>query len=1066
MSDPSLNSEIFHSSEENIIEWNTENLITYTDYVSELDYETIYTFNLSSVDITSYRTEKSSDEVSEISILANLPCGVTQFSQNDTQWKNTIMQSCNDTIGNSGCALTSTAMVFRYFSVDTSPSVLNSCLGTSACPLVWSTAASNCSSSKVSWNTITSFSWSSLESDLNSGYPVIIGLASGSNTHFVVAVSGSGSSYSGYTINDPWDGQVKSLSNYSSWSITGLRRYRGTPWCQSGGSCSAPSLSSPSDGHVSSNQTIAFSWSAVSGCTFNGYTFRIKDTSNMDSGGNIIIDTGEGGTSHSSTIGSEWNNRDLYWGVKAANAPNGSNWSVRRFRIEPGSSSNCPSVSGEVRLYDSPNCGGSYATASGLGLWSLASSFNDQAESIAIPGGWSTKIYLHDSESSPSTCITSTDSDLGNNTFSDGSSVSNQATWVRVYDNGSCYTPSVPNAPSLSSPSNGQEINEGEAINLSWSTTGDQYYGEIWGGPAGTQTFGWQTGTSVNIGSQWAGYTYSWHVKAKNSFGESSYSDTRTFTVKPKQPAGLYASAASCTSVNLTWTDQSGNEEGFKVYRNGTYIGSTGANGTSYTDTGASESTSYSYVVKAYRGSIESNSSNTANVTTGACPVVPQPPAMPSNLAISSNTLETITLSWDDNSANENGFNVYKWGYNSISDNWEFIFYANVSAGINSFTDTDLFCAYDYFYQVAAYNDVGESTRSDWIMAEPAACPSVSNDSISAPINIPSVPWEQTFNNSGATRSTTDEPDMVQCNRTAGDYSVWYRYTSPITRDVRLDTIGSNYDTMIGVWSGSPGSLVEITCNDDANGSQSILSFTANADTPYYIGISRYYSHIQLTELENEDIKQQSDLTSQFALNTEFHVYTFSDVASNIWYWKWVEGFYAQGITTGCAANPLRYCPDRAVTRAEMAVFILRAKNGTATPVPTTTDLFADVPVTGKAWMQPWIEQFYNEGITTGCAAGPLQYCPERQVTRAEMAVFVLRAIHGPDYVPQAATGVFSDVPVAGKEWMQPWIQQFYNEGITTGCASSPLRYCPEQSVTRAEMATFIDRAFGYPQLP
>jgi hypothetical protein len=179
-----------------------------------------------------------------------------------------------------------------------------------------------------------------------------------------------------------------------------------------------------------------------------------------------------------------------------------------------------------------------------------------------------------------------------------------------------------------------------------------------------------------------------------------------------------------------------------------------------------------------------------------------------------------------------------------------------------------------------------------------------------------------------------------------------------------------------------------------------------------------------------------------------------------------VEGFYAQGITTGCAANPLRYCPDRQVTRAEMAVFILRAKNGTSTPIPATTDLFADVPVAGKEWMKPWIEQFYNEGITTGCSAGPLKYCPERQVTRAEMAVFVLRAVHGPDYVPPAATGIFSDVPVAGKEWMQPWIEQFYNEGITTGCASSPLRYCPEQSVTRAEMAVFIDRAFGYSQLP
>jgi hypothetical protein len=95
-----------------------------------------------------------------------------------------------------------------------------------------------------------------------------------------------------------------------------------------------------------------------------------------------------------------------------------------------------------------------------------------------------------------------------------------------------------------------------------------------------------------------------------------------------------------------------------------------------------------------------------------------------------------------------------------------------------------------------------------------------------------------------------------------------------------------------------------------------------------------------------------------------------------------------------------------------------------------------------------------------------LQYCPERNVTRAEMAVFLLRAVHGAGYVPPASTGIFSDVPAAGKEWMQPWIEQFYREGITTGCAQSPLRYCPEQSTTRGEMAVFIDRAYAIPQRP
>jgi hypothetical protein len=85
-------------------------------------------------------------------------------------------------------------------------------------------------------------------------------------------------------------------------------------------------------------------------------------------------------------------------------------------------------------------------------------------------------------------------------------------------------------------------------------------------------------------------------------------------------------------------------------------------------------------------------------------------------------------------------------------------------------------------------------------------------------------------------------------------------------------------------------------------------------------------------------------------------------------------------------------------------------------------------------------------------------------VTRAEMAVFVLRAIHTLPYTPPTPTGIFSDVPVAGKEWMQDWIEDFYGHSITSGCGVDPLTYCPENQTTRAEMAVFIGRAYGlYP---
>ena len=177
--------------------------------------------------------------------------------------------------------------------------------------------------------------------------------------------------------------------------------------------------------------------------------------------------------------------------------------------------------------------------------------------------------------------------------------------------------------PSLLTPTNGAIIDEGQTIALSWTATGNEYFGEITGGPGGTLTFGWQTGTSKNIGSQWAGYDYSWRVKARNGSTESVWSSIRTFRVRPGMPGNLSASAISCSQINLSWSDNSGNEEGYRVYRNGVPIATLPSNSNSYQNTGLSASTPYSYTVKAYRGSIESSSSNTASATTSPCPFPP-----------------------------------------------------------------------------------------------------------------------------------------------------------------------------------------------------------------------------------------------------------------------------------------------------------------------------------------------------------------------------------------------------------------------------------------------------------
>jgi glucose/arabinose dehydrogenase len=189
---------------------------------------------------------------------------------------------------------------------------------------------------------------------------------------------------------------------------------------------------------------------------------------------------------------------------------------------------------------------------------------------------------------------------------------------------------------------------------------------------------------------------------------------------------------------------------------------------------------------------------------------------------------------------------------------------------------------------------------------------------------------------------------------------------------------------------------------------------------------------------------------------------SFADVPIDYWAWSSIEALNSAGLTAGCSQDPLDYCPEADITRAQMAVFLERGMHGSAyTPPAATRTVFEDVP--SDHWAATWIEQLYADGITSGCSLDPLMYCPEDAVSRAQMAVFLERGMHWPDaFAPPIGGGtLFADVP--GSYWAVDWIEQLYADGITSGCSSDPLMYCPEDPVTRAEMAVFLARAFELP---
>ncbi|MGA7877355.1 MAG: S-layer homology domain-containing protein [Desulfoferrobacter sp.] len=181
----------------------------------------------------------------------------------------------------------------------------------------------------------------------------------------------------------------------------------------------------------------------------------------------------------------------------------------------------------------------------------------------------------------------------------------------------------------------------------------------------------------------------------------------------------------------------------------------------------------------------------------------------------------------------------------------------------------------------------------------------------------------------------------------------------------------------------------------------------------------------------------------------------FTDVPLDFWALSYIESIYKLGITKGCGNG--FFCPKELINRAQAAVFIERAINGGSYSPSPAIGIFADVPTT--FWAADWIEQFYEDGLTKGCNTNPLQFCPDQNVTRADMAIFLLRKKHGSSYSPPKAAGVFADV--SKNHWAADWIEQLYAEGITTGCSGNPLRFCPDDSVTRAEMAAFLVKTFN-----
>ena len=176
---------------------------------------------------------------------------------------------------------------------------------------------------------------------------------------------------------------------------------------------------------------------------------------------------------------------------------------------------------------------------------------------------------------------------------------------------------------------------------------------------------------------------------------------------------------------------------------------------------------------------------------------------------------------------------------------------------------------------------------------------------------------------------------------------------------------------------------------------------------------------------------------------------SFIDIDISHWAFWYVELLANTDVTGGYPDDTYR--PENQVTRAEMAVFLL---NGMEISPPAMDGSHPFTDISGH-WAEAYIEELFDQGVTGGYPDGT--YKPENRVTRAEMAVFLL---NGMSSTPPAPDGSHPFSDIAG-HWAEAYIEELNDQGITGGYPDGTYR--PENLVTRAEMAVFLVKGFDIP---
>jgi len=271
-----------------------------------------------------------------------------------------------------------------------------------------------------------------------------------------------------------------------------------------------------------------------------------------------------------------------------------------------------------------------------------------------------------------------------------------------------------------------------------------------------------QVGTVDGLTTSWSdvslvpGTVYTWRVRAYNDAGTSPWSNLATVTPPslPAAPSGLSAAATSTTQVSLAWTDNSVDEDGFRIEvrtEDGDFTewATLGASVTRHTLNDLAPGATYTFRVRAFNLAGSSAWSNEASVR------LVSPPSPPTDLTATVISTTRVDLNWRDLSADETGFEIHR-----RVGAGGFVALATVGSGVETWTDTTAQVEETCVYRVRAQNEAGNSDWSNEATAslpEPPNAPSDLKATATSPTRV-----ELTWQNPGT------DPDDLEVERRIG----------------------------------------------------------------------------------------------------------------------------------------------------------------------------------------------------------------------------------------------------------------------------------------------------------